>query len=241
MAHTPQLYLYESIRDSNIKSLDSVKEIYFDRIASVFADIENEAEEYEQDLWKEHMANLNPEDVGDIEIYQDNIAESMHIAGVKRYELLSIMRYRTLALWISLLSQVWEQQNITFLRDELAHEGLSIATEKGKKITGWGIKEITEVYKGFGVELSKLSIWEKIDEMRHLVNVLKHAEGNSAETLRKIRPDFFDSGGWGDSLELYHTSLNEEVLNIENQDFIIYHEALIQFWNELPERMYFVS
>ena len=239
MAHKAQLYLYEGIRETNIKSLNSMREIYFDRIAPGFSNIKEETEKYQQDYWKEYLSSLNPEEASNIQ--EDDFAEAIYEIGSERYQMLSLMRYRTLALWISMLSQVWEQQNIVFLWDELSFEGLKISTKKGKQIKNLGITEIIALYKSFGVNLSNLPMWGRIEEMRHLVNVLKHAEGNSAAKLRKIRPDFFDSHGWGDALELFRTSLNEEVLKIEDQDFIDYHEALIQFWEILPERMYCVS
>ena len=114
----------------------------------------------------------------------ESLAESIYMIAVERYQFLSLMRYRTLGLWISMLSQIWEQQNLTFLRNELDQERLKLF-DRGKEITGWKFKYIVDVYKGFGVELEKLKIWDKIEEMRHLVNVLKHAEGPSADALPK--------------------------------------------------------
>lgn len=39
-------------------------------------------------------------------------------------------------------------------------------------------------------------------------------------------------------MSMYHTSLFESTLKIQEQDFIKYYDALIAFWKELPERMY---
>lgn len=239
MAHTPQLYLWSGTREQHVASLKGVKEIYFDRMAPAFANIEDEAKEYEQKLWRENLERLSPEEQLEAESSMESLAESIHMIAVERYQFLSLMRYRTLSLWISMLSQIWEQQNLTFLRNELDQERLKLFMSRGREITGWGFKEIVEIYAGFGVELDNLTVWEKIEEMRLLVNVIKHAEGNSADRLRVLRPDFFDADGWGDALELYKTSLNEEALNIKSQDFVDYYDSLVQFWNELPERMYF--
>lgn len=241
MAHTPQLYLWSGIREQYIASLNGVKEIYFDRMAPAFANIEDEAKEYEQKLWRENLERPSPEEQLDAESSMESLAESIHMIAVERYQFLSLMRYRTLGLWISMLSQIWEQQNLTFLRNELDQERLKLFTSRGREVSGWGFREIVEIFASFGIELDTLTVWDKIEEMRLLVNVIKHAEGNSADKLRALRPDFFDADGWGDALELYKTSLNEEALNIKNQDFIDYYDALVQFWAELPERMYFTS
>ena len=83
--------------------------------------------------------------------------------------------------------------------------------------------------------------WNKIKELRLLVNVIKHAEGDSEEKMRKTRPDCFIQDIYGteyDPMSLYHTTLLEPTLMIKEQDFIDYFNALVQFWSDLPERMY---
>jgi|SRR5215472_13366004 len=42
-----------------------------------------------------------------------------------------------------------------------------------------------------GVDLRALNSWNSINELRLLANVVKHAEGNSSEELRELRPDLF--------------------------------------------------
>lgn len=37
---------------------------------------------------------------------------------------------------------------------------------------------------------------------------------------------------------LYKTTLNDTVLNVDDNEFQTYCEAINQFWDELPERMY---
>ena len=74
-----------------------------------------------------------------------------------------------------------------------------------------------------------------------LVNVIKHAEGDSEQRLRKIRPDLFTQNFFGtdyDMTSLYHTTLLEPTLAISDADFVAYYDALVQFWDQLPERMY---
>lgn len=39
-------------------------------------------------------------------------------------------------------------------------------------------------------------------------------------------------------MSIYHTSLLESTLKIQEQDFIKYYDALVAFWKALPERMY---
>lgn len=86
-----------------------------------------------------------------------------------------------------------------------------------------------------------LSCWKKINELRLLVNVIKHSEGNSELKLRTMRPDYFEHEigvEKYDLLALYHSTLLEATLQIKNDDFVDYYDALISFWSELPDRMY---
>ena len=139
-------------------------------------------------------------------------------------------------MWIICLCQMWEQQLIKFLVNEKQKYGLKCYPDDVKKDFGF----IEKAYRNHGVEFEKLTNWKKINELRQLVNTLKHADGKSANTLREMRPDYFD---WGDSdfssdtLKLYGSTLLDETLKMNIQDFKDYLDALVAFWNELPENM----
>lgn len=94
------------------------------------------------------------------------------------------------------------------------------------------------VFKEHQQTFEQMESW---DEMRLLVNVLKHAEGDSEQKLRRLRSDYFTQDICGekyDLMSMYHTSLLESTLKIQEQDFIKYYDALVAFWKALPERMY---
>lgn len=146
------------------------------------------------------------------------------------------MRYRNLAMWISCLYQSWEQQIMRFVKKEIETDGCFNLTG------GMDFATAKEGFKIHNCPIDELSCWKKIRELRALVNVIKHSEGDSAKTLRKLRPDFF---GWEeehdfsrDRLQLFESTLLDETLNIKNEDFTEYYNALNAFWDELPERMY---
>jgi len=161
--------------------------------------------------------------------------------GYDRYTILEIMKYRTLAMWISCMCQVWEQQISLFLKKEFETERLELVGNKGQPIVDFNIEQLWEIFRQFQVEVKSLQCWSKINEMRQLVNVIKHGEGRSASTLKTIRPDFFNTGNefmLTDGMTKYGVTLLDTTLTITNQDFIDYFNAVIQFWTDLPERMY---
>ncbi len=221
-----QLILYEQLRERYKNNLSCFAKAYIERIEPAFADIEDEAKKIEDDYLAEMSSELGPED---LDMYYD-IAEEAKFTALEHYQKLSLIKYQSLLGWISLLSQMWEQQITGFLSNELRKEGFTRV-----QINYW---DVEPVFQQFGVELKDFDCWDTIKEMRKVVNVIKHAEGPSADYTRQHRPDLleFDSS-IPDKLELYKTSLNEETLNISNEDLINYYEALIDFWDRLPERM----
>jgi hypothetical protein len=230
-----QLYLFEGIRENHILDLDEIRNSYFDRIKPAFENIEEEGKEFQKKLEKELKEAISPEQSAKGEVAFDEISEYTFDQAGDQYNRWALMRYRALCMWIALLTQVWEQQNMNFIRDELDTDGVLV---NGQTLVNVGINNIKEIYEAFGVDIDKLSSWPKIVELRHLVNVIKHVEGNSANKLRILRPDYFNTDGWGDPLELYRNSLNNEAMNVSEEDLTEYHVAVVQFWQELPERMH---
>lgn len=227
----PQLYLWKGLKESYIKDIKQIHELFCDKIYPVFLDAEKEAEDYSNNKWDEIMSMPGDEN-SDPSDYADCVQE----AGIERYFLIDLMHYRSLSMWISCICQIWEQQIFSFIVNELEKEGI----RPEKKEINKGFLFSKEVFKEFQIIFEDLKCWPTIQELRWLVNVIKHAEGDSEEKLRKIRPDYFDKSGFGsqDSLSLYHTSLLEKTLNITLDDFNRYYEGLIAFWDELPERMF---
>lgn len=230
-----QLYLWESLRQKYINDLTWAKTMFLERIEPIFANAEQEAEDYQNELW--HSIMRGSCDLEDNPIDPRDYVDSIQEQSFERYELLSLMHYRNTSMWIACLCQVWEQQLYSFILNEAKFEGLKYEPNDLKK----GFSFCKEVFELHQQPFSTLTSWSKIKELRTLVNVIKHAEGDSEKRLRSMRPEYFvqqiDSETY-DLMSLYHTTLLEQTLQIKTQDFINYYDALVQFWNELPERMY---
>ena len=230
-----QLYLDRDLRKKYIKDLTQINDLYFERIQPIFADAEKEAANYQNKLWEDLMNKpcYSEDDVLDPADYVDVVQE----AGLEKYEILSLMHYRNISMWISCMCQVWEQQLFSFVYHEAQSEGIKYDEADLKR----GFAFSKEVFEWHEQPFENLACWPKIKELRTLVNVIKHSEGDSEQKLRKMRTDYFehDTGaGKYDLLSLYHSTLLEATLQIKDQDFIDYYEALVAFWNELPENMY---
>ena len=229
-----QLYLWGPLRQRYINDLSFIKTMFIERIQPIFANAEAEAEAFQDELWNNIMNQPCTEDTytdpGD---YVDYVRDE----AIERYDMLQLMHYRKIGMWIACMCQVWEQQLYSFVMNEAEREGITYNSSDIKR----GFAFTKEVFEWHQQPFEKMTAWDKIKELRLLVNVIKHAEGDSEQKLRKLRPDYFTQEVCGtsyDLMSLYHTTLLEPTLMIQEKDFIDYYDALIRFWTDLPERMY---
>jgi hypothetical protein len=233
-----QLYLYDSLRRKFQKSIELFNDTYTNRINPIFKNIEEESEAIAKKRYEELGRYFNPD-------YHDpsDFAENAWETGLEYYENMDLMKYNTKLMWISTLYQFWEQQVRKFIYEEVTRTHKFI-DKKGNEILfkGFctkGIEDIKEEFLEFNQDLDKLNCWTKVNELRLLANVIKHGDGWSASQLKVLRPDFFKSDFSSyDLLDLYKTTLNKLVLNIDDDELQKYCNALIEFWEVLPERMY---
>lgn len=220
-----QLYFWKPLMESYKKELSMVAE-YYNRTIPSFGNIEKEATDYADYIYNNFPADENTDPF--------TVADFANNEGIQLYELLDTMKKNHLLMTISMLCQIWEQQLIKFTLKEMHH----FLQFHNNSISFGDVKNIFELHD---VKFENMKSWEKIREMRLLVNTIKHGEGESARKLRKIRPDYFelDIIKGTDTLELAGAVLLDSYsLMVEEQDFRSYLEATETFWGEMPERAY---
>lgn len=222
------------IRERLKKPYELFIDTYTNKIAPQFLNIENEAEKISEEYYDESGKYFNPE--------YDDPGEYAKLAwekGMDYYEGISLMKYNTRMMWISTVYQFWEQQVRRFLYDEISHTH-EFCDNKGnesdyKDFCTNGINGIKKLFLWFDYDLERQNSWKEINELRLLTNVIKHGDGWSAEQLQKLKPEYFQDELQINRLELFKTTLNDEVLNIGQEDFVRYCKSLIEFWDEIPE------
>ncbi len=100
---------------------------------------------------------------------------------------------------------------------------------------GLDFGKIKSIYQEYGYDLSSNSHWKKIEELRILVNVIKHGDGHSRRILQEKRPDYIDH------TEPIKNTLNDVELNVWKGDLDNYFLELIKFIEEMPETIYMTS
>lgn len=224
-----QLYLPEAKREHFKSEISDYVEVYCQKLLPVFKDIESDTDKYTDDFFDNSMSQPAADDFND----PSSIAEDAMEEGIEHYSYLKLGKYNLTATWHATLYQVWEQQSRRFLFQEISHVyNIQFETFCTK------LSEIKEKFKFHNVDIESFSSWSQIDELYLLCNVIKHGGGCSEKRLRKIKPALFKQETNMDYMKTFMTTLLEETLNINEITLQRYKEALLTFWDEIPERSY---
>ena len=228
-----QLYLDPYKRKWLKSEISAYSKIFNERLFPSFENIEEEAEEYSEQIYDElgHMP-------GDDSIDMSDIADLAWEKGVTYYEELSLVKYSFTAIAIASLYHLWEQQARKFLYDEMSRSFKIEFTDFCKG----GMKDIKIHFRLYDIDLEKLQCWSKLDELRLMSNVIKHGDGGSAKDLAEINKALLSNPNFPfNEHRPLDTTLLEQRLNVNQALFNDYSEILLQFWDELPERSYLIE
>lgn len=207
-----------------------------DRILPSLDTIEEEAKKIAEEEY-ERLNNLpaGPDDFID----PAELAERAQDKAIDYYIMMSSMKRGLVGLFTSGLYHLFEQQIFLFFNRGVLKYG-----EKEAIILPSEWKRLKIRFANEGIELESFISFQKIEILRLTSNVIKHAEGHSAEKLKQFKPEYFMPSN--DLLELGFPSpvklqvrlpLAGEDLNIPLDDFIQYCEHIISFWRELGEKL----
>lgn len=152
------------------------------RMLPVYQNIEQEAEKISDDKWEEYMSmpsdgSLDPSDFVDSALDE----------GIEYFFIMAGQKQSLLNLSSTVLYHLVEQHLLLFHRNQL----LMPFEEKDEKLIS--LNEFYKRSKICNVDIKNLPSWKFFDELRKINNVVKHAEGKSANELRQLRPDLFQS------------------------------------------------
>lgn len=198
------------------------------RVMPTFDTIESEADavakrEYERlgSSWSED------EDMGDC-------AEQAYEAGIDYYQSLDAVRQSLINITATALYHMFEQQVLLFHRKHVLNR------EEENAIRLLNMEEFKKRLVSSGIDIEKLSAWAKVDELKVVANVIKHAEGHAADKLRRLRPDLFtltateEDTFWNSRIlrrDVYSPLTGEDIY-ITIDDLRAYSNALVSFWQE---------
>jgi len=224
-----QLYLPKIMREILKSQISDYVGIYSQKLLPVFKEIERDADKHANDFFDNSMSQPASGDSFD----PASIAETARDEGIDYYLYLSLGKYNLTATWHATLYQVWEQQTRRFLFQEISCVH-NIPFEKFCT----NLSELKEKFRFHNVDIESFSCWSQISELSLLCNVIKHGEGPSAKELRKIKPMLFKQEHGTEYMKTFKTTLLEVTLRVDEKTLQNYSEALLSFWDEIPERNY---
>ncbi|MGV8960728.1 MAG: hypothetical protein ACOH1V_10105 [Stenotrophomonas sp.] len=145
------------------------------RLLSQFDNISEEAEQAQEQHWNNPVRDFDPDfhDMGDV-------AQDALDHGVQFFQLLSEMRDRTRFSVIAGMYHHWDKAWRKFLAHELRWT-IVIGEHTRRAIFSLDAKDLDKLLLALGLEVRSFPDFERLDAMRLIVNVYKHAEGSSLE------------------------------------------------------------
>ena len=224
-------------RQFHIRRVEAFRTAALDKVERAFSGIAEEADaaaEAEFDRLGSMPADLDGSiDLGDL-------ADWATERGIEYYETMLAVRQGMVNLLAVGLHHLFEQQQLFFLRRELAQDehGTLKPTDLEKHLPDYGI------------DCRSFTCAGKLQELRWAANTIKHAAGPSAKKLARERPDLFENpvlsrAGWqkGEdaraqrAVEIASSSpfapLAGEDLFVSEHDLTEWSAAVIAYWEAL--------
>jgi hypothetical protein len=152
-----------------------------DRILPAFANIEQEAQDHAEEVYRE----LGNQPAFNDSVDMADLAEAANERGLARYEALTGVRQAIINALTVALHHMLEQELLFFLRRHVLHRSEEPDLSLAKLAILWAR------LRARGLEVEALDGWSKLRELGLVANTVKHADGRSADDLKRLRPDLF--------------------------------------------------
>lgn len=223
--------IWEPFRQSLIRGHLFYVEQAQKRLLSQFEDIEAEADRAAEEWLEKSGQYFDPDrhDPGDFYEAANNV-------GIEFYGLLSAMYEQTRLSVVAGMFHEWDKQLRDWLTREIQH--WHWGNNAILKVWSADFGQIFELLESFAWDVRRASYFNTLDACRLVVNVYKHGEGNSLKELRDRFPEYLidpfnASGGiFSDIKHRDHTDLK-----ISDDQFQAFSNAILAFWQDVPERV----
>ncbi len=226
-------YLYDYCEKA-IRNIDFIRQTYNNKIIKIYSSPTEEAEQLQKRL------NMSP--TPDIEDESD-----IELATFIRYQAVKTIQYQMLVTFICLIYQAFEQFVIALTmwqmelrNDDYARKQIKIIKDRGS------IGIALDVFDLYGCHLKgeggAIFANNTLEELRLLVNVIKHGQGTSKERLKKLEPSLFKFMSQTydnkyDTIETKYASILEPELNLSDELLNRYTDEIISWLKTIPSKL----
>ncbi len=211
--------LCEADQSQIFEQLDIFYDILESRILASFDSVEEEAKELEVNRLKELNENFNPDYMDGYTMHEDAYSK-----GGEYYAMHTQMEQSLLNMSTVWLYHLFEQQ-LFLISKKIIYDFNHTRKD--------AMQKIKNCLDSKNVELES---WNKIKELKFVANTIKHAEGNSLEVLRKLRPDLFIKS-FGTVVSEVSIPLFKNEIEISREDLKTYYDEIVHFWNDFFEKI----
>lgn len=219
-------------REQYIEPFQHMKEKYSFIMDTLFGDHTKSTDEHMKKLDAEYATAFDYEVVDPSDIHQMILEKAMQF-----YESELLMEHNFHLLLLSNIYQMFEQQLRSFVYEAFNHDFSSVSTDPLHEF-GTNMNQIKDAYNHLNYDLTTNSHWDTISTLSDIANAFKHGDGRSAKRLYTNNPSFFkvDSNN-KIIMDAEFTTNNVPVFELKEIPFDDYADAIIGFWNEVPEHL----
>ena len=219
-----------------VRAIEGFRAGALEKIVPVFSGIAEEADAAAE-VEFERLGSM-PADP-DSSIDMGDLVDWATDPGIEYYETMSGVRQGVLNLLAVGVHHLFEQQQLSFLRQGLAKGGDG----------SFQSSELERRLSEHGVDCRRFRCTAKVYELRMTANTIKHGAGKSADKLAELRPDLFkhpvlsqlgwrtdDEAGSGRAAERAASviaPLAGDDVYVSERDLIEWCAAVIAYWEEL--------
>jgi len=199
------------------------------RLLSQFQNMEAEADAYGQKWLNDVSPHFDPDRHDPGAFYEQAYDE---ICGF--YQQLEAMQNRTRLGVVAAIFHEWDKQLRSWLIGEIHHWHRG---EEIEKVVWRGdFNKIVDLLESFGYSIKTHGYYVSLNRCRLVVNAYKHGHGKSFDDIKSQYPEFVETFGATEPDFLKYADHN--ALKIEEKHIEEFSNAIIKFWNNVPEDVF---
>lgn len=220
------LYLWSGARRRYLDQHEFYVEQVRKRVLSQFDNLEAEAEQHGQDVYRR---------MGHGGVAEEDAAEAAYDEIGSHFEALTDLRKQVLLGALAGMYHQFDKTLRAFLERELSNDLDRAGIEKA--VWNEPFDAVLNVLEQFGWNVSTRPFYKTLDALQRIVNVYKHGKGRSLTQLKDAHPEYVvDPLGAYIPLGL-ELGLEHEWLTVTDEQFDQFANAITEFWTEMPERL----
>lgn len=217
-----------------VPQVQQFDKLFIETVFPPLADPELPAGKVSESYWTERMSEPCGPDGPDED--PADIADSAFGKSLEFYETMTAMHYTVLNLFTAGLFHLFEQQLGTLLTGEGGKRPEHPVT---------ALRELAKSEHSLRIDVTAAPSWPLLEELQLVANVIKHAEGKSADKLRDLNNNYFMLPAVRGTELAQHfrgdrlagEPLTGEGIYVTKEQYGAFVNAVIDFWHWLPRAL----